>query len=77
MAIKDGNGQASAVAVAIRHDLQERTARATRIPGNATGFREFFGHSFDLVLSHSSFSQSWAKNAWAPRHWQTLSRKVI
>jgi hypothetical protein len=62
IAIKGGNGQTSAVAVAIRHDLQERTARATRIPGHTACFREFLGHSFDLILSHPRFPSAPVKN---------------
>jgi hypothetical protein len=55
IAVKSRDGQASPVTVAIRHDPQERTTFATRVPCNTAGFGKLFGNGFNFVLGHIRF----------------------
>jgi hypothetical protein len=53
--VKSRNRQTSPVTVAIRHDPQERTTLATRVPRDTACFRKLFGNGFDFVLGHIRF----------------------
>jgi hypothetical protein len=55
IAVKSRNRQTSPVTVAIRHDPQERTTLATRVPRDTACFRKLFGNGFDFVLGHIRF----------------------
>jgi hypothetical protein len=61
VAVEGCNGQASPVAVAIRHKPQKRPTLAARVPGHAACFRKLFGYYFYLVLSHLKLLQDWVK----------------
>jgi hypothetical protein len=70
------NGQASPVAVTIRHDLQKRPMLAPRVPGHAACFRKLFGNSLNLVFSHIRFLQDWVKEVCRALLWPNVATRT-
>jgi hypothetical protein len=57
IAVQGCDGQASPVAVTIRHNLQKGPTLAARVPGHTACFRKLCGNSLNLILGHIRFFQ--------------------